>query len=45
MPGPKPQVNAFVTLDNGDKSQERVENLGKNEIKITKDYQLDRGRL
>jgi hypothetical protein len=45
MPGPKPQVNAFVTLESGDKSQERVGNLGRNEIKVTKDYQLDRGKL
>jgi hypothetical protein len=47
MPGPKAQVNAFVTLENGDglKSSERVGGLGKNEIKVTKDYQLNRDRL
>jgi hypothetical protein len=45
MPGPKAQVNAFVTLENGVKSLERVGNLGPHEIKVTKDYQLDRGRL
>lgn len=46
MPGPKAQVNAFVTLDRGkDKSMEKSISLGLNEIKITKDYQLDRDRL
>jgi hypothetical protein len=45
MPGPKAQVNAFVTLENGIKSDEQVGNLGHNEIKVTKDYQLERGRL
>jgi hypothetical protein len=45
MPGPKAQVNAFVTLENGVKSLEQVGALGRNEIKVTKDYQLERGRL
>jgi hypothetical protein len=45
MPGPKAQVNAFVTLENGLKSSEQVEKLGHNEIKVTKDYQLERGRM
>jgi hypothetical protein len=45
MPGPKPQANAFVTLESGMKSSESVVNLGRNEIKVTKDYQLARGRL
>ncbi|KAF2036597.1 hypothetical protein EK21DRAFT_51442 [Setomelanomma holmii] len=45
MPGPKAQVNAFVTLENGDKSLERVGKIGAHEIKVTKDYQLERGRV
>jgi hypothetical protein len=45
MPGPKSQVNAFVTLENEVKSLDRVSSLGRNEIKVTKDYQLDRGKL
>jgi hypothetical protein len=45
MPGPKAQVNAFVTLENGVRSDEQVGSLGHNEIKVTKDYQLERGRL
>jgi hypothetical protein len=38
-------VNAFVTLENGVKSMERMGSLGRNEIKVTKDYQLDRGKI
>jgi hypothetical protein len=45
MPGPKAQVNAFVTLENGVKSVKSVGSLGRNEIKVTKDYQLDRDRI
>lgn len=41
MPGPKAQVNAFVTLES-DKSLDQV---GENGIQVRKDYQLDRGRL
>jgi hypothetical protein len=45
-PGPKAQINAFVTLDNGkDKPQERSTSLGPREIQVTKDYQLDRRML
>lgn len=46
MPGPKAQVNAFVTLESGkDRAVEKVSSLGPHEIKVTKDYQLDRDRL
>ncbi|KAH8730765.1 hypothetical protein GQ44DRAFT_699821 [Phaeosphaeriaceae sp. PMI808] len=42
---PKPQVNTFVTLENGSKSVERISSLGPHEIKVTKDYQMNRDRL
>jgi hypothetical protein len=41
--GPKPQVNAFVTLENSSKEMDGVGGVGG--IKVTKDYQLDRGKI
>ncbi|KAF1911283.1 hypothetical protein BDU57DRAFT_507131 [Ampelomyces quisqualis] len=40
MPGPKAQINAFVTLE----SARSLDQVGRNEIQVRKDYQLDRGR-
>ncbi|KAH6865821.1 hypothetical protein BKA58DRAFT_227748 [Alternaria rosae] len=42
MPGIKPQAAAFVTLSNESAPSERLGSLGLNEIKVTKEYNLDR---
>lgn len=38
----KPQAAAFVTLNSDSDTLERTGSLGANEIKITKEYNLDR---
>lgn len=40
MPNGKGQVNAFVSLEDGAKSDERVKTLGPHDIKVTKQYNV-----